>query len=369
MNTFEMKTAIHFGADALGRLKDIPYKRVLVVTDPFVVKSGMIDMITKPLQAGGKEFDIFCDVVPDAPVGKIAEGVKKFLQYQPEAIVAVGGGSAIDSSKAIREFALKINNYGKVGLVAIPTTSGTGSEVTSFAVVNDTDNHVKYPLISDSLTADEAILDAELVRSVPPAITADTGMDVLTHAIESYVSINHNEFTSALAEKSIEICGVYLYRAYVDGNDMHARQKMHVASCLAGLSFNAAGLGITHSMAHQLGAIFHIPHGRANAMLLPHIVEYLPAVKRYSNIAHLLGLSNYNEVMSVRSLVNWIQFMQKEMNIPLTIEEMKTITPDAYFAAVDKMADMALADACTAANPRVPKKEDIIKIYTKLWSF
>ena len=383
MNTFEMKTAIHFGADALGRLKDIPYKRVLIVTDQFVVKSGMIDMITKPLQAGGKEFDIFCDVVPDAPVGKIAEGVKKFLQYQPEAIVAVGGGSAIDSSKAIREFALKINNYGKVGLVAIPTTSGTGSEVTSFAVVNDTEAHVKYPLISDSLTADEAILDAELVRSVPPAITADTGMDVLTHAIESYVSINHNEFTSALAEKSIEICGVYLYRAYVDGNDMHARQKMHVASCLAGLSFNAAGLGITHSMAHQLGAIFHIPHGRANAMLLPHIVEYnaninkrsrsqkeyLPAVKRYSNIAHLLGLSNYNEVMSVRSLVNWIQFMQKEMNIPLTIEEMKTITPDAYFAAVDKMADMALADACTVANPRVPKKEDIVKIYTKLWSF
>ena len=242
---------------------------------------------------------------------------------------------------------------------------------------------MKYPLISDSLTADEAILDAELVRSVPPAITADTGMDVLTHAIESYVSINHNEFTSALAEKSIEICGVYLYRAYVDGNDMHARQKMHVASCLAGLSFNAAGLGITHSMAHQLGAIFHIPHGRANAMLLPHIVEYnaninkrsrsqkeyLPAVKRYSNIAHLLGLSNYNEVMSVRSLVNWIQFMQKEMNIPLTIKEMGTISEDEYFAAIDKMANLALADACTTANPRVPTKEDIVKIYKKLWSF
>ena len=383
MKTFGMKTVIHFGDNALDRLREIPYKRVLIITDPFVVQSKMIDLITEPLAKGGIEYDIFSNVVPDAPVDKIADGVKKFLSYQPEAVIAVGGGSAIDSSKAIREFALKINNYGKVGLIAVPTTSGTGSEVTSFAVVNDTEAKVKYPLVSPDLTADEAILDAELVKSVPPAITADTGMDVLTHAIESYVSINHNEFTSALAEKSIEICGVYLYRAYVDGNDMHARQKMHVASCLAGLSFNAAGLGITHSMAHQLGAIFHIPHGRANAMLLPHIVEYnaninkrsrsqkeyLPAVKRYSNIAHLLGLSNYNEVMSVRSLVNWIQFMQKEMNIPLTIQELGTIAPEEYFAAIDKMADAALADACTVNNPRVPTKEDIIKIYTKLWSF
>ena len=354
-----------------------------MITDPFVAQSKMIDLITKPLQEGKIEYDIFHDVVPDAPVEKISNGVKKFLEYKPEAIVAVGGGSAIDSSKAIREFALKINNYGNVGLIAIPTTSGTGSEVTSFAVVNDTDAKVKYPLVSESLTADEAILDAELVKSVPPSITADTGMDVFTHALEAYVSTKHNEFSSALSEKAIEICGVFLLRAYLDGNDMHARQKMHVASCLAGLAFNSASLGITHSMAHQLGALFHIPHGRANAMLLPHIVEfnaninkhsrsqkeYLPSVKRYANIAHILGLSNYNEVMSVRSLVNWIQFMQKEMNIPLTIQEIGTITPDAYFAAVDKMADAALADACTVTNPRVPTKEDIIKIYTKLWSF
>ena len=233
MKTFEMKTAIHFGSNALDRLKEIPYKRVLVITDPFVVQSSMIDLITKPLSSGGIEYDIFHDVVPDAPIDKIAEGVKKFLQYQPEAVIAVGGGSAIDSSKAIREFALKINNYGKVGLIAIPTTSGTGSEVTSFAVVNDTNAHIKYPLISDSLTADEAILDAELVKSVPPAITADTGMDVFTHALESYVSINHNEFSAALAEKAVEICGEFLLRAYLDGSDMHARQKMHVASCLA----------------------------------------------------------------------------------------------------------------------------------------
>lgn len=383
MKTFEMQTVIHFGENALDRLRVLPYKKVLVITDPFVVQSKMIDLITVPLEKGRIVYEVFQDVVPDAPIGKIAEGVKKFLQFQPEAIVAVGGGSAIDSSKAIREFALKINNYGKVGLIAIPTTSGTGSEVTSFAVVNDTDAKVKYPLVSDSLTADEAILDAELVKSVPPSITADTGMDVFTHALESYVSTEHNEFSSALAEKSIEICGVFLLRAYLDGHDMHARQKMHVASCLAGLSFNTAGLGITHSMAHQLGARFHIPHGRANAMLLPHIVEfnadmdkgsksrkeYLPAVKRYASIAHILGLSSYNEVMSVRSLVNWIQFMQKEMNIPMTIQEIGTISPADYFASLDAMADAALADTCTPNNPRVPTKEDIVKIYAKLWSF
>ena len=382
MKTFEMKTAIHFGDNALDRLSEVPYQKILIITDPYIAQSSMIDLITAPLKKAGKSYDLFTDVVPDAPVDKIAKGVEKFLAYQPDAVVAVGGGSAIDSSKAIREFAMKINPYGKVGLIAVPTTSGTGSEVTSFAVVNDTDSRMKYPLVSDSLTADEAILDAELVRSVPPSVTADTGMDVLTHAIESYVSEAHNEFSSALAEKAIEICGVFLLRAYLDGNDMHARQKMHVASCLAGLSFNTAGLGITHSMAHQLGALFHVPHGRANAMLLPHVIEfnadidkhsrsrkeYLPAVKRYANIANVLGLSNYNKVMSVRSLVNWIQFMMKEMNIPLTIQEMGTITPDAYFLAIDKMADKALQDTCTASNPRVPSKEDIVKIYTHLWS-
>ena len=231
------------------------------------------------------------------------------------------------------------------------------------------------------MTPDEAILDAELVKSVPPAITADTGMDVFTHALEACVSTDRSDFSTALAEKSIELVGVFLLRAYLDGSDMHARQKMHVASCLAGLSFNTAGLGITHSMAHQLGAMFHIPHGRANAMLLPHIVEfnaninkrsrsqktYLPAVERYASVAHILGLSNYNQVMSVRSLVNWIQFMQKEMNIPLTISQMGTISEEEYFNAIDSMADAALEDGCTATNPRVPNKEDVIEIYKKLW--
>ena len=381
MKSFEIKTKIHFGDNALERLAQMPYKRVLVITDPFIAKGSMINLITEPLKRSGKAFEIFHDVVPDAPIDKIIIGVKKMLEYMPDAVVAVGGGSAIDSSKSIREFALNINHYADVALIAIPTTSGTGSEVTSFAVVNDTTAHIKHPLVSPSLTAEEAILDAELVKSVPPSITADTGMDVLTHAIEAYVSTGHNEFSTALAEKSIEIVGVFLLRAYLNGDDTHARQKMHVASCLAGLAFNSASLGLTHGMAHQLGAQFHIPHGRANAMLLPHIIEYNadihkdsrsqseyhPSVKRYSTIAHVLGLSSYNKVMSVRSLIQWIQFMNQDMKIPARISEIGTITVNDYMSKVETMADAALADACTATNPRTPDKEAIMQIYRNLW--
>ena len=381
MKSFEIKTKIHFGDNALERLAQMPYKRVLVITDPFIAKGPMIKLITEPLERSGKAFEVFHDVVPDAPIDKIIICVKKMLEYMTDAIVAVGGGSAIDSSKSIREFALGINHYADVAMVAIPTTSGTGSEVTSFAVVNDPVAKIKHPLVSPSLTAEEAILDAELVKSVPPAITADTGMDVLTHAIEAYVSTNHNEFSTALAEKSIEIVGVFLLRAFLNGDDTHARQKMHVASCLAGLAFNSASLGLTHGMAHQLGANFHIPHGRANAMLLPHIIEYNadihkdsrsqseyhPSVKRYSTIAHVLGLSSYNKVMSVRSLIQWIQFMNQDMKIPARISEIGTISVNDYMSKVETMAEAALADACTATNPRTPDKEAIMQIYRNLW--
>ena len=381
MKSFELKTKIYFGDNALERLAQMPYKRALVITDPFIANGPLIDLITTPLKSAGKEYEIFHDVVADAPVDKIAVGVQKMLEYKPDVIVSVGGGSAIDSSKAIRKFALDMDRFAEVALIAIPTTSGTGSEVTSFAVVNDTAAHVKHPLVSPELTADEAILDAELVKSVPPAITADTGMDVLTHAIEAYVSSDHNEFSTALAEKSIEIIGVFLLRAFLNGEDTHARQKMHVASCLAGMAFNSASLGLTHGMAHQLGANFHIPHGRANAMLLPHIIEYNadihkdsrsqteyhPSVKRYCTIAHILGLSSYNKIMSVRSLIQWIQFMNQDMKIPARISEIGTISVNEYMSKVEAMAEAALADACTATNPRTPDKEAIMQIYRNLW--
>ena len=312
---------------------------------------------------------------------KIVSGVKVVLEYKPDCLIAVGGGSVIDSAKAIREFAVRMESDLKIALIAVPTTSGTGSEVTAFSVITDSTNHVKYPLVSESMLPDEAILDEELVKSVPPNVTADTGMDVLTHAIEAYTSINNNEFSAALAEKSVEICGAFLLRAYLDGNDWHARRKMHVASCLAGLAFNSASLGLNHGMAHQLGANFHIPHGRANAMLLPHIIEfnsginlhsrsqkqYPKQVEKYVSLARLLGLQNFNTVTTVRALVNWIQFMNREMNIPLSISQLGNITESEYRAKIPAMADAALVDACTATNPKVPTKADVMEIYEELW--
>ncbi len=379
MKSFDIKTKIYFGENSLDRLADLPYKKALIITDPFVAKSGMLQMITYRLQDGYTEFEVFSDVVPDPPLDEISRGVKKMLEYAPDCVIAVGGGSAIDSAKAIREFATR-GGYKETALIAIPTTSGTGSEVTSFAVVTDPEKDAKYPLVSDAMLPTEAILDAALVKSVPAAVTADTGMDVLTHAIEAYVSINNNEFSAALAEKAIEICGTFLLRSYLDNNDTHARQKMHVASCLAGLAFNSASLGLNHGAAHALGAKFHIPHGRANAMLLPHIIEfnsgidrhakskeqYPPCVRKYVNIAKLLGVNNFNEITTVRALTNWIQFMMKEMNQPLSISQCG-IDKVEYFNAIDSMAEKALSDACTATNPRVPTKDEIKMIFEHLY--
>ncbi len=379
MKSFDIRTTIYFGENALDRLLELPYNKILIITDPFIEKSGMLALITNRLQQAFINFDIFSDVVPDPPLEKITAGVEKFIQSDPDCIIAIGGGSAIDSAKSIREFGTRATNK-ETALIAIPTTSGTGSEVTSFAVVTDAEHDIKYPLVSDSMLPTEAILDAELVKSVPASVTADTGMDVLTHAIEAYVSINNNEFSAALAEKAIEICGTFLLRSYLDNNDTHARAKMHVASCLAGLAFNSASLGLNHGIAHAIGAKFHIPHGRANAIVLPHVIEfnsginkhskskkeYPKCVEKYCNVAKLLGVNNFNEITTIRALVGWIQFMNKEMNIPLSISQCG-IDKREYMNAVESMAEKAIADSCTATNPRVPSKAEVCLILEHMY--
>ena len=379
MKSFDIRTKIYFGDKALDRLLEINYKRVMVITDPFIEKSGLLTEVTGRLQQAFIDFSVFSDVVPDPPLDKISAGVKALLDFDPDCVVAIGGGSAIDSAKSIREFASRATTK-DIALIAIPTTSGTGSEVTSFAVITDNEKNIKYPLVSESMLPTEAILDATLVKSVPASVTADTGMDVLTHAIEAYVSINNYEFSAALAEKAIEICGTFLLRSYLDNPDSHARKKMHVASCLAGLAFNSASLGLNHGIAHAIGARFHIPHGRANAIVLPHIIEfnsginkhsksrsdYPKCVEKYCNVAKLLGVNNFNEITTIHALTGWVNFMNKEMNIPLSISQCG-IDKNEYMNAVEQMAEKALADACTATNPRVPSKSDVCLILEHLY--
>ncbi len=381
MKEFEVNTKIYFGENALDRLKDLNCRKIMVIADPFVVSGGLINQITARLDEVNADYEIYHDVVPDPPVEKVISGVTTALKFNPDCIVAVGGGSAIDLSKSIRKFAGRIEIGFCPRLVAIPTTSGTGSEVTPFSVITDPAVGTKYPLSSVDMVPEEAILDEELVKSVPPAITADTGMDVMTHAIEAYVSTQNNEFSAALAEKSVEICGQFLIRSYNDNNDTHARRKMHIASCLAGLAFSSASLGLNHGMAHQLGAQFHIPHGRANAILLPHIIgynsrigintrsrkEYDPCVHKYCNMARILGVYNLNEITTIHALISYIRFMCTEMHIPLSISEIGGISENEYKSRISQMAEAALHDGTTATNPRKPTKEEVMDIYYKLW--
>mgnify|MGYP000705455361 FL=1 len=381
MKEFEVKTKIYFGENALARLGDLKTDRVFIVADPFTVSSGLIEHVLEPLKKNGIDYSVFSKVVADPPIDVVIAGVKEALACKSKYIVAVGGGSAMDTSKAIRKFVGQIDETYHPELICIPTTSGTGSEVTSFAVISDTEHNTKIPLISDDMTPEEAILDEVLVKSVPKSITADTGMDVITHAMESYVSLNNNEFSGALAEKAVEICGQFLLRSYNDNNDTHARRKVHIASCLAGLAFNSSSLGLNHGMAHQLGAMFHIPHGRANAILLPYIIEYnseisvfskskadyAPCVRKYCNLARILGVSNLNEVTTIRALVSYIQFLLHEMSIPLHISELNVVGEGDYMSAIGEMADHALEDRCTATNPRRPTRQEIIDIYKEIW--
>ncbi len=382
MKEFHINTEIFFGENALDRLEQLRFESVLILTDPFIVNSGMCALITSRLDRAHIPYDLFTDVVPDPPVEKVIAGVAAALSKKYPCIIAVGGGSAIDTAKAVRKFATQMDASYKPYLIAIPTTSGTGSEVTCFAVISDPAEGRKYPLAEEELLPNEAILDEMLVKSVPASITADTGMDVMTHAIEAYVSTNNNEFSGALAEKAVEISGQFLIRSYASNEDTHARRKMHIASCLAGLAFNSASLGLNHGMAHQLGARFHIPHGRANAILLPYIIEYnsgirltdrtqrdYPScVRKYCNLARILGCSSMNEITTIRAMISYLNFMNSEMGIPARVSEAcPNLSKEEYDAQIEAMADAALHDGCTATNPRIPMKREVMEIYQRIW--
>ncbi|RSK43181.1 bifunctional acetaldehyde-CoA/alcohol dehydrogenase [Bacillus canaveralius] len=403
MQWFKIPPKIYFEKNSTQYLAKMPkISRALIVTDPGMVKLGYVDKVLYYLRKRPDyvHCEIFSDVEPDPSIETVMKGAELMNSFEPDVIIALGGGSAMDAAKGmwlfyehpetdfgglkqkfmdIRKRIYKYPNLGgKAQFVAIPTTSGTGSEVTSFSVITDKENNIKYPLADYELTPDVAIIDPQFVMTVPKHITADTGMDVLTHAIEAYVSNMANDYTDGLAMKAIQLVFEYLPTAYRNGSDEWAREKMHNASTIAGMAFANAFLGINHSLAHKLGAEFQIAHGRSNAILLPHVIRYNAAKpkkfaafpkyehfiadKRYAEIAKTLGLPARTTEEGVESLVQAIIKLAKELEIPMSIET-NGVSKEVFEQKVDELADRAFEDQCTTANPKLPLVTELAEVY------
>ena len=402
MQWFKIPEKIYFEAGSIQYLEKMPdIERAFIVTDEGMVKLGYVDKILYHLRNRRQyvHSEIFSAVESDPSFDTIMKGVEAMKSFNPDVIIAIGGGSPIDAAKGmwllyehpdadleglklkfmdIRKRTYKFPKLGqKCKMVAIPTTSGTGSEVTSFAVITDKEKNKKYPLADYELTPDVAIVDPDLVMSLPKSVTADTGMDVLTHALEAYVSNMASDYTDGLAEKAVELVFKYLKEAYDDGTNKQAREKMHNASTIAGMAFTNAFLGVCHSMAHKIGAEFHLPHGRINAILLPYVVrynssmptkfvsfpkyEYYIADEKYYTIAKKVGLKADSKEEGINSLIEKIKEMNEHLNIPKSFKD-AGIDEQEFLAKVDMLADRAFEDQCTTANPRVPLVEEIKQI-------
>ncbi|KGP89963.1 acetaldehyde dehydrogenase [Pontibacillus chungwhensis BH030062] len=408
MQWFKIPPKIYFEKNSIQYLAKMPkISRAFIVTDEGMVKLGYVDKILHYLRKRPDyvHCEIFSDVEPDPSSETVMRGAEMMKQFQPDVIIALGGGSAMDAAKGMWLFyerpdtdfnglkqkfldiRKRVFKYPELGLqaqfVAIPTTSGTGSEVTSFSVITDKEENVKYPLADYELTPDVAIIDPQFVMTVPKVVTADTGMDVLTHAIEAYVSNMANDYTDGLAMKAIQLVFEYLPRAYRNGDkDEEAREKMHNASTIAGMAFANAFLGINHSLAHKLGAEFHIAHGRSNAILMPHVIRYnatkpnkftafpkyehFKADIRYAEIARMLGLPARTTEEGVESLVQAIIRLAQELNIPMSIAE-NGVDAKEFEAKLDLLADRAFEDQCTTANPKLPLVTELAEVYRKAY--
>lgn len=387
---------------ALQELHEMGKKKVFIVTDKMLAELGYTARITDVLERYGIDFRIFSEVEPDPTLGAAKKGAEAMLAFNPDVIISLGGGSPMDAAKImwvmyehpevrfedlamrfmdIRKRVYKFPTMGeKAMMVAIPTSAGTGSEVTPFAVITDEKTGVKYPLADYELTPDMAIVDAELMMSMPRGLTAASGIDVLVHAIEAYVSVLASEYTNGLALEAIRLVFKYLPVAYNEGStNVKAREKMAHAASIAGLAFANAFLGICHSMAHKLGAFHHLPHGMANALLINESIKfnaadaptkqaafaqykYPNAAWRYARIADYLQLGGNTEAEKVELLTKAIDDLKNKVGMPKSISD-AGVLKESFYATIDEMVEQAFDDQCTGANPRYPLMSEIKQMY------
>ncbi|MFK9094512.1 bifunctional acetaldehyde-CoA/alcohol dehydrogenase [Bacillus salipaludis] len=404
---FKVPSQIFFEQNSIQMLAQIPgISKAFIVTSGSSIKNGYVDKVLYYLKKNGSHIqcEAFSSIEPEPSIETVMTGAERMKKFQPDCIIALGGGSVMDAAKAMWLFyehpdtdfhsltqkffdpSKRVVKFpalrGKAKFVAIPTTSGTGSEVTAFSVITDKKTNMKYPLADFQLTPDVAIVDPQFVMTIPKHVTADTGMDVLTHAIEAYVSVLANDYTDGLALKAIQLVFEYLPRAYRDGSDGRAREKMHNASTIAGMAFANSFLGINHSLAHVLGAEFAIPHGRANAILLPHVIRYNAAKPnkfmtypkyehfiadvRYAEIAKMLGLPASSTEEGIDSLITAIIALAGEVDIPMSIEA-NGVNKEEFMSKVDELAEHAFDDQDTIANPKQPFISELAEIYRKAY--
>ncbi|EHK2362597.1 TPA: iron-containing alcohol dehydrogenase [Clostridium perfringens] len=378
MARFTLPRDIYHGKDSLEVLKSLEGKKAFIVIGGGSMKRfGFLDKVLSYLKEANMETKVFEGVEPDPSVETVMKGAKEMEEFNPDWIVSIGGGSPIDAAKAMWifyeypdfTFEKAIVPFGlpklrrKAKFVAIPSTSGTATEVTAFSVITDYKAKIKYPLADFEITPDIAIVDPSLAETMPEKLVAHTGMDALTHAIEAYTASLRSNFTDPLALKAIEMVNMHLVNSYK--GDMEARGEMHEAQCLAGMAFSNALLGIVHSMAHKVGAVFHIPHGCANAIFLPYVIKYnrKACEDRYANIARHIGLKGGSERELTDALIDLINKFNKELNIPSSMKEYG-IDENDFKANLKFIAHNAVLDPCTGSNPREIDDETMEKLYT-----
>lgn len=341
MEKFSCKTKIISGSGAISALGELGAKRLFLVTDPYFMKNGTALRVAAATKAD--DVEIFDKVVPDPSVSLAAEGTARVKAFHPDLIVALGGGSAMDCAKAMSYFA-----KGEQKLVAIPTTSGSGSEVTDFAIL--THNKVKHPLVDKRLRPDYAILDSDLLQQLPKSLIAEAGFDVLSHAVEAYVGTDAGSITDLYAREAFSSAYAALPASYAGNTQV--RLKVHLAATMAGLAFTQAGLGLCHAMAHSLGGMYHVPHGRLNAILLPSVISSNAYVagKKYAELARAAGMGGSADTIAIRNLKNGLIRLRRELNLPETLAQ-AGVDPGSVWRNVGEIVQATLADPCCRTNP------------------